>query len=94
MIQDYTGWYKIIKHCTGLYKTVQDYIGLYWTKYDKTGLYLNRNLQDYLGLYMGHQDQNWEKVGQMSLFDWKFEAATDREKQKFMHFRVLLACGV
>ena len=35
--------------------------------------------------YMGHQDQDGEKVGQMSLFDWKFEAATDREKQKFIY---------
>ena len=26
------------------------------------------------------------KVGQISLFDWKLEAATDIEKQKFMHF--------
>ena len=38
---------------------------------------------------MGHQDQDGEKVGQMSLFDQKLEAATDREKQKFMHFQVL-----
>ena len=31
------------------------------------------------------------KVGQMSLFDQKLEAATDREKQKFIHFQVLLS---
>ena len=41
--------------------------------------------------YMGHQDQDGEKVGQMSLFDQKLEAATDREKQKFIHFQVLLS---
>ena len=40
---------------------------------------------------MGHQDQDGEKVGQMSLFDQKLEAATDREKQKFIHFQVLLS---
>ena len=42
-------------------------------------------------IYMGHQDQDGEKVGQMSLFDWKFDSATDREKQKFIHFQVLLS---
>ena len=41
--------------------------------------------------YMGHQDQDGEKVGQMSLFDQKLEAATDREKQKFIHFQVPLS---
>ena len=41
--------------------------------------------------HMGHQDQDGEKVGQMSLFDQKLEAATDREKQKFIHFQVLLS---
>ena len=40
---------------------------------------------------MGHQDWDGEKVGQMSLFDWKLEAAMDREKQKFIHFQVLLS---
>ena len=35
--------------------------------------------------HMGHQDQDQEKVGQMSFF------ATDREKQKFIHFQVLLS---
>ena len=40
---------------------------------------------------MGHQDQDGEKVGQMSLFDRKFKAATDREKQKFIHFKFLLS---
>ena len=41
--------------------------------------------------HMGHQDQDGGKAGQMSLFDWKLEAATDREKQNFIHFRVLLS---
>ena len=41
--------------------------------------------------YMGHQDQDGEKGGQMSLFDQKLEAATDREKQKFIHFQVPLS---
>ena len=36
---------------------------------------------------MGHQDQDGEKVGQMSLFDQKLEAATDREKQKSYTFK-------
>ena len=40
---------------------------------------------------MVHQDQDGEKVGQMSLFDQKLEAATDREKQAFIHFQVLLS---
>ena len=40
---------------------------------------------------MGHQDQDREKVGQMSLFDWKLEAAIDREKQKFINFQLLLS---
>ena len=44
-----------------------------------------------LGIHMGQQDQDGEKVGQMSLFDQKLEAATDREKQKFIHFQVLLS---
>ena len=43
----------------------------------------------FLVTHMGHQDQDGGKVGQMSLFDWKFEAARDREKQKFIHFQVL-----
>ena len=30
--------------------------------------------------YLGPQDQGGEKVEQMSLFDWKIKAATDREK--------------
>ena len=38
----------------------------------------------------GHKDQDGEKVGQMSFFDQKLEAATDREKQKFIHFQVLM----
>ena len=42
-------------------------------------------------IYMGHQDQDGEKVGQMSLFYLKAEAAADREKQKFRHFQVLLS---
>ena len=37
--------------------------------------------------YMGHQDQDGEKVGQMSIFFKKSEAATAREKQKFIHFQ-------
>ena len=41
--------------------------------------------------YMGHQDQDGEKVGQMSLFDWKLKATADREKQKIIHFQVLLS---
>ena len=41
--------------------------------------------------HMGHQDQDGEKVGQTSLFFWKSEAAMDREKQKFIHFQVLLS---
>ena len=41
--------------------------------------------------HMGHQDQDGEKVGQMSLFFLKSEAAADREKQKFIHFQVLLS---
>ena len=41
--------------------------------------------------HMGHQDQDGEKVGQMSLFNQKLEAATDREKQKFIHFQVPLS---
>ena len=45
----------------------------------------------YLKVHMGHQDQEGENVGQMSLFDRKFEAATDREKQKLIHFQVLLS---
>ena len=44
-----------------------------------------------LKAHMGHQDQDGEKVGQISLCDWKLEAATDREKQKFIHFQVLLS---
>ena len=40
---------------------------------------------------MGHQDQEGEKVGQMSLFFLKSEAAADREKQKIIHFQVLLS---
>ena len=44
-----------------------------------------------LFVHMGHQDQDGEKVGQMSLFDQKLEAATDREKQKFIHFQVPLS---
>ena len=40
---------------------------------------------------MGHQDQDGEKVGPMLLFDWKLEAATDIENQKFIHFQVLLS---
>ena len=40
---------------------------------------------------MGHQDQDGEKVGKMSLFDQKLEAGTDREKQKFIHSQVLLS---
>ena len=43
---------------------------------------------------MGHQDQDGEKVRQMSLFDWKFEAAMDREKQKFKRFQVILILTV
>ena len=42
-------------------------------------------------IHMGHQDQDGGKDGQMSLFDQKLEAATDREKQKFIHFQVLLS---
>ena len=43
-------------------------------------------------VYMGHQDQDGGKVGQMSLFFFlKLEAATDREKQKFIHFQILLS---
>ena len=57
--------------------------------------YLNERLYEYLDehldAHMGHQDQDGEKVGQMSLFDQKLEAATDREKQKFIHFQVLLS---
>ena len=41
--------------------------------------------------HMGHQDQDGEKVGQMSLFDQKLVAATDREKQRFIHFQVQLS---
>ena len=40
---------------------------------------------------MGYQDQDGEKVGQMSLFDEKLEAATDREKHEFKHLQVLLS---
>ena len=40
--------------------------------------YKNKNQKQ--KLYMCHQDQYGEKVGQMSLFDWKLEAATDRGK--------------
>ena len=41
----------------------------------------------YLGghnLLMGHQEQDGEKVGQISLFDWKLEVATERGKQKII----------
>ena len=40
---------------------------------------------------MGQQDQDGEKVGQMSLFDLKLEPAMDREKQIFIHFQALLS---
>ena len=40
---------------------------------------------------MGHQDQDGGKIGQMSLFGEKLEAATDREKKKFIHLQVLLS---
>ena len=53
-----------------------------------TEIYL---ILSYLILYMGHQDQDGEKVGQMLLFDQNLEAVTDREKQKFIHFQVLLS---
>ena len=54
-------------------------------------LYLEKVRKFRINTYMGHQDQDGEKVGQMSLFFKKSEAATDREKQKFIHFQVLLS---
>ena len=47
--------------------------------------------ENYGKTHMGHQDQDGEKVRQMSFFFLKSEAATDREKQKFIHFQVLLS---
>ena len=42
---------------------------------------------------LGHQDQDRGNVGQMSLFDWKLEAATDREKQKQVQQDLSLKCS-
>ena len=46
---------------------------------------------------MGHQDQDGGKVGQMSLFDSKLEAATDRENKNsytFKSYYLILAVAV
>ena len=64
-------------------------VGGIWYKKGRRDWCTGRNFQE--DAHMGHQDQDGEKVGQMSLFDWKLEAATDREKQKFIHFQVLLS---
>ena len=37
--------------------------------------------------HMGHQDQDGGKSGQMSLFDSKLEAATDRENKNSYTFK-------
>ena len=41
---------------------------------------------------MGHQDQDGEKVGQMSLFDWMLEKS--KNSYTFKSYYLILAGGV
>ena len=54
-------------------------------------------VQDYMGPYMGHQDQDGEKVGQMSLF-FKSQRLLRTEKSKnsytFKSYYLILASAV
>ena len=46
---------------------------------------------------MGHQDQDGEKVRQVSLFDWKLEAATTEKRKNsyiFKSYYLILAVKV
>ena len=55
------------------------------------GSYTDKHAQIFQKICVVVYYQGGGKVGQMSLFDWKLEAATGREKQQFIHFQVLLS---